>query len=703
TTEAKGKVAVSGTVGKDVKAGDIVHLTVDGKDLGTATVNADLTWTAQVDGATLESATKDSVHASVTTTGKAGNSATAETDHIYSIDTKIDAEITITKIAEDDVINATEAKGQVAISGTVDKDVKAGDIVHLTVDGNYLGKATVNSDLTWTAQVDGATLASASKDSVHASVTTTDKAGNSATAETDHIYSIDTKIDAEITIIKIAEDDVINATEAKGQVAVSGTVGADVKAGDIVHLTVDGKVLGTATVKADLTWSTLVDGATLENATKDSVHASVTTTDKAGNSATAETDHIYNIDTEIAAAITITNIADDDVINATEAKGKVAVSGTVGADVKAGDIVHLTVDGNYLGKATVNSDLTWSTLVDGATLENAAKDSVHASVTTIDKAGNSATAQTDHLYSIDTQIAATITITNIADDDVINAAEAKDKVTVSGTVDKDVKAGDIVHLTVDGKDLGTATVKADLTWSTQVDGATLASASKDSVHASVTTTDKAGNSATAETNHAYSIDTDINAAITITNIADDDVINATEAKGKVAVSGTVDKDVKAGDIVHLTVDGKVLGTATVKADLTWTAQVDGATLENATKDSVHASVTTTDKAGNSATAETNHAYSIDTDINAAITITNIADDDVINATEAKGKVAVSGTVDKDVKAGDIVHLTVDGKVLGTATVNADLTWTAQVDGATLASASKDSVHASVTTTDKAGN
>uniref|UniRef100_UPI000472EEEB Ig-like domain-containing protein n=1 Tax=Shewanella marina TaxID=487319 RepID=UPI000472EEEB len=800
-TEAKGKVAVSGMVGADVKAGDIVHLTVDGKVLGTAIVNADLTWTAQVDGATLESATKDSVHASVTTTDKAGNAATAETDHIYSIDTDINAAITITKIAEDDVINATEAKGQVAVSGTVGADVKAGDIVHLTVDGNYLGKATVKSDLTWSTLVDGSTLENAAKDSVHASVTATDKAGNSATAETNHTYSIDTDINAAITITNIAEDDVINAAEAKGQVAVSGTVGKDVKVGDIVHLTVDDNYLGKATVNSDLTWSTLVDGATLVSAKNDNIHASVTASDSAGNTAYAETDHNYiyalisitkisnnyvvnaakpdeyaliggtvggsvkvgdevklsingiplcttyveekngelvwnkevlaselvnvticDIDASVSttgehdnvaiananhpyiyATISITEIADDDVINSVEAKEQVAVSGSVGGDVKAGDVIHLSVDGKDLGTAIVKSDHTWTAQVDGETLSNASKESIHATVSTQGSSNNIATAETDHIYSIDTDINAAITIINIADDDVINAAEAKDKVTVSGMVDKDVKAGDIVHLTVDGKVLGTATVKADLTWTAQVDGATLASASKDSVHASVTTTDKAGNSATAETDHIYSIDTKIDAEITITKIAEDDVINATEAKGQVAVSGTVGADVKAGDIVHLTVDGKVLGTATVKADLTWTAQVDGATLESATKDSVHASVTTTDKAGNSATAETDHIYSIDTKIDAEITITKIAEDDVINATEAKGQVAISGTVDKDVKAGDIVHLTVDGKVLGTATVKADLTWSTLVDGATLAGASRDSVHASVTTTDKAGN
>ncbi|WIG70368.1 Ig-like domain-containing protein [Photobacterium damselae] len=60
----------------------------------------------------------------------------------------------------------------------------------------------------------------------------------------------------------------------------------------------------------------------LEHASTDSVKATVTTTDAAGNRATATDDHTYSIDTDIAAKITITSIATDDVVNADEATAK---------------------------------------------------------------------------------------------------------------------------------------------------------------------------------------------------------------------------------------------------------------------------------------------------------------------------------------------------------------------------------------------
>ncbi|WP_423808047.1 Ig-like domain-containing protein [Photobacterium damselae] len=722
--EAHSKVPVTGTVGADVKAGDTVTVIVDGKTVGTTTVenhDGKLTWTAQVDGSVLEHASADSVKATVTTTDAAGNSATATDDHTYSIDTDIAAKITITSIATDDVINADEAHSKVPVTGTVGADVKAGDTVIVMVDGHKVGETQVveqDGKLTWTAQVDGSVLEHASADSVKATVTTTDAAGNSATATDDHTYSIDTDIAAKITITSIATDDVINADEAHSKVPVTGTVGADVKAGDTVTVIVDGKTVGTTTVEnhdGKLTWTAQVDGSVLDHASADSVKATVTTTDAAGNSATATDDHTYSIDTDIAAKITITSIATDDVINADEAHSKVPVTGTVGADVKAGDTVIVMVDGHKVGETQVveqDGKLTWTAQVDGSVLEHASADSVKATVTTTDAAGNRATATDDHLYSIDTDIAAKITITSIATDDVVNADEAHSKVPVTGTVGADVKAGDTVTVIVDGKTVGTTTVEnhdGKLTWTAQVDGSVLEHASADSVKATVTTTDAAGNRATATDDHTYSIDTDIAAKITITSIATDDVINADEAHSKVPVTGTVGADVKAGDTVTVIVDGKTVGTTTVEnhdGKLTWTAQVDGSVLEHASADSVKATVTTTDAAGNRATATDDHTYSIDTDIAAKITITSIATDDVINADEAHSKVPVTGTVGADVKAGDMVTVIVDGKTVGTTTVenhDGKLTWTAQVDGSVLEHASADSVKATVTTTDAAGN
>ena len=76
------------------------------------------------------------------------------------------------------------------------------------------------------------------------------------------------------------------------------------------------------------------------------MRASVTTTDAAGNTTTATDNQAYTVDTVApAASITLDAITADNIVNAAEAGGTVAVTGTVGGDVQAGDTVTLTVNG----------------------------------------------------------------------------------------------------------------------------------------------------------------------------------------------------------------------------------------------------------------------------------------------------------------------------------------------------------------------
>src|SRR5690606_21841239 len=402
------------------------------------------------------------------------------------------------------------------------------------------------------------------------------------------------------------------------------------------------------------------------------VHAKVETEDAAGNPASAEADRGYGVDTDLPEAeIAINAIAEDDVINTAESEAEVTSTGTRGRDVKAGDTVTVTVNGKDY-TTTVNADgKTWSVDVPGTEL---AQDSnVHAKVETEDAAGNPASAEADRGYGVDTDLPeAAITIDTIAGDDVINKAESEGDVTVSGTVGKDVKAGDTVTVTVNGKDY-TTTVNADgKTWNVDVPGAELAQDSN--VHAKVETEDAAGNPASAEADRGYGVDTDLpEAEIAINVIAEDDVINKAESESDVTITGTVGKDVKIGGAAWGAGEGKDYATAAIADGKTWNVDVPGTEL--AQDSNVHAKVETEDAAGNPASAEADRGYGVDTDLpEAAITIDTIAGDDVINKAESESDVTITGTVGKDVKAGDTVTVTVNGKDY-TTTVNADgKTW-----------------------------
>src|SRR5690606_5475017 len=112
-----------------------------------------------------------------------------------------------------------------------------------------------------------------------------------------------------------------------------GTVGGDVQEGDIVTVTV-GEASYEAVVGANGTWSVAIAGTVL--AANGQVSASVSTTDGAGNTASADTSRDYAVDTDVSASITIDTIAGDDIINAAESGGDVTVTGTVGGDVQEG-------------------------------------------------------------------------------------------------------------------------------------------------------------------------------------------------------------------------------------------------------------------------------------------------------------------------------------------------------------------------------
>ncbi|MGY3892258.1 Ig-like domain-containing protein, partial [Aeromonas mytilicola] len=97
---------------------------------------------------------------------------------------KLDGDITA-----DDVINATEAGQQIPVSGTVSGEFKAGDTVTLTVNNvEYSGK--VAADGRFTILVAGSDLAADGDKTIDASVTSTDAAGNSATATDSEGYGV---------------------------------------------------------------------------------------------------------------------------------------------------------------------------------------------------------------------------------------------------------------------------------------------------------------------------------------------------------------------------------------------------------------------------------------------------------------------------------------------------------------------------------
>ncbi|MBA0213890.1 Ig-like domain-containing protein [Pectobacterium brasiliense] len=694
-SESGQTIAVTGQVGNEVKAGDAITVKV-GSETYQTTVNTDgKTWSVNVPGSVL--ATNGDISASVTTRDTAGNVTTANTSHSYGVDTVAPvASISIDDVTSDNVINASESGQTIAVTGQVGNEVKAGDAITVKV-GSETYQTTVNTDgKTWSVNVPGTVLAA--NGDISASVTTRDTAGNVTTANTSHAYGVDTVAPvASIAIDNITSDNVINASESGQTIAVTGQVGNEVKAGDVITVTVGSETYQTTVNTDGKTWSVNVPGAVL--AANGDVSATVTTRDTAGNVTTANTSHTYDVDTVApVASISVDNVTSDNVINASESGQTISVTGQVGNEVKAGDVVTVKV-GTETYQTTVNTDgKTWSVNVPGSVL--AANSDVSASVTTRDTAGNVTTANTSHTYGVDTVApVASISIDNVTSDNVINASESGQTITVTGQVGNEVKAGDAITVTV-GTETYQTTVNTDgKTWSVNVPGSVLAA--NGDISASVTTLDSAGNVTTANTSHTYGVDTVAPvASIAIDNVTSDNVINASESGQTIAVTGKVGNEVKAGDAVTVKVGTETYQTTVNTDGKTWSVNVPGSVL--AANGDVSASVTTRDTAGNVTTANSSHTYGVDTVAPvASISIDNVTSDNVINAAESGQTIAVTGKVDNDVKAGDAVTVTVGTETYQT-TVNTDgKTWSVNVPGAVLAA--NGDISASVTTRDTAGN
>jgi T1SS-143 domain-containing protein len=346
----------------------------------------------------------------------AGNAASANDSGAIDVTPPALAITLDANITPDDVINAAEAGGNVNITGSVGGDAQPGDTVTITVNGvAYSG--TVAAGNTFSIAVPGSGLVADADKLIEASITKTDAAGNSATATDTEAYAVDVTppvptitLDASITA-----DDVINAAEAGGNVNVTGSVGGDAKVGDIVTITVNG-VAYTGAVAAGLTFSIAVPGSGLVADADKVIDASITTTDAAGNNASATDTESYTVDvTPPAATITIDAVTADNIVNAGEASGNITLTGTVGGDVKVGDTVTLTLNGTaYTGLVLAGN--TFSIAVLGSDVLADADRRVDGAVTTTDAAGNSTTANATRNYAVNTAPLAVADIASVGED-----------------------------------------------------------------------------------------------------------------------------------------------------------------------------------------------------------------------------------------------------------------------------------------------
>ncbi|GCV52706.1 BapA-related adhesin SiiEA [Escherichia coli] len=667
-TEKGADLQISGT--SNQPAGTTITLTLNGQNY-TATTDAAGNWSTTVPASAVGALGEASYTVTANVTDSAGNSNSAS--HNVQVNTALPG-VTINPVASDDIINAAESGVAQTISGQV-TGAAAGDTVTVTLGGKTY-TATVQGNLNWSVDVPAADIQAIGNGELTVNASVTNGVGNTGSGSRD--ITIDANLPG-LRVDTVAGDDVVNSIEHGQALVITGS-SSGLAAGAALTVVINNVTYG-ATVLADGTWSLGVPAADVGNWPAGTVNIIVSGT----NTAETTTTITHPVTVDLAAvAISINTVSGDDVINAAEKGADLTLSGST-SGVEPGQTVTVTFGGKTY-TATVAGDGSWTTSVPAADLSTLRDGdaTVQASVSTI----NGNTASATHAYSVDAT-APTLAINTIATDDILNAAEAGNPLTISGS--STAEAGQTVTVTLNGVTY-TGTVQADGSWSVSVPTTDLSNLTASQYTVSASVSDKAGNPASA--NHGLAVDLTV-PVLTINTVSGDDIINAAEHGQALVISGSSTGG-EAGDVITVTLNSKTY-TTTLDASGNWSVGVPAADVTALGSGPQTIAAAITDAAGNSDDASRTVTVNLTAP---TIGINTIASDDVINATEKGADLQITGTSNQP--AGTTITVTLNGQNY-TATTDASGNWSATVPASAVSTLGETNYTVTANVTDSAGN
>ncbi|QCC98612.1 hypothetical protein E7739_22460 [Enterobacter cloacae] len=680
---------ISGTA----KAGSTVTIMDGSNVLGTTTAGADGTWsfTPSVDlgrgDHTFTATAKDPM----------GNESSSSSWTV-TIDTDAPVKPTI-DAALDDV---GSVQGNLANGGTTDDPTptlsgkaEAGSTVKIYDQNGLLGEVTAKADGTWSFSP----VAKLPEGEHRFHVTATDKAGNTSVASDDFVLTLDyTAPDASKLAITEVYDDVNTAgVIASGEETDDNRPlikGTGAEPGNTITVYNGDKVIGTAKVQADGTWSLepttpLPDGKYTLTAKE---------TDGVGNVSGPSGEYIINVATVPPQAPTLDTVYDDVAPHADYLqKGDVTNDTTPtlsGSSGVAGGTISIYDNGRLIGTTSVAGNGSWS-FTPGTAL---ADGSHNFTATVTDGVGRTSEPTGGFGIVVDTKAPDAASDLLVTDNvgayqgPVVSGDTTDDNTpTLSGRAEP----GSTVNIIDNGQVIGTAKVNPDGTWSYTPDQP-LANGAHD---LTTTVTDPSGNTGPEGSHVVITVDV-VPGKVEITAVTDDTgSVAGSLSQGALTddtrpqISGTA----KAGSTVTIMDGSNVLGTTTAGADGTWsfTPSVDLGRGDHTF------TATAKDPMGNES-ASSSWTVTIDTDAPVKPTIDAALDD----VGSVQGNLANGGTTDDPTptlsgkaEAGSTVKIYDQNGLLGEVTAKADGTWSFSP----VAKLPEGEHRFHVTATDKAGN
>ncbi|RYA57872.1 Ig-like domain-containing protein [Enterobacter cloacae complex sp. 4DZ3-28B] len=619
-------------------------------------------------------------HITTTATDKAGNTGPESDDFVLITDyTAPDA----SKLAITEVYDDVKTAGVVASGGETDDNrplikgtgAEPGNTITVYNGDKVIGTATVQADGTWSLEPttplpDGRYTLTAKE---------TDGVGNVSGPSGEYIINVAT-VPPQAPTLDTVYDDVAPHADylQKGDVTndttptLSGSSGV---AGGTISIYDNGRLIGTATVGSNGSWS-----FTPDTALADGSHSfTATVTDGVGRTSEPTGGFGIVIDTKAPDAASDLLVTD----NVGAYQGPV-VSGdttddntpTLSGRAEPGSTVNIIDNGQVIGSTKVNPDGTWSFTPDQA-LSNGEHD---LTTTVTDPSGNTGPEGSHVVITVDV-VPGKVEITAVTDDaGSVTGSLSQNAVTddtrpqISGTA----KAGSTVTIMDGSNVLGTTTAGADGTWSftPSVD------LGRGDHTFTATAKDPMGNES-ASSSWTVTIDTDAPVKPTIDAALDDvGTVQGALANGSTTddPTPTLSGKAEAGSTVKIYDQNGLLGEVTAKADGTWSFSPVAKLPEGEHR--FH--VTATDRAGNTSADSDDFVLTLDYTAPDAskVSITDVVDDfgSVTGSVTSGGKTddntpLIKGT---GAEAGNTITVYNGDKVIGTAKVQADGTWELQV-------------------------
>ena len=670
----------------NAEPGSHVSVTIGGNTFQT-TVASDGTWSVLIPSGTLHQLTSGANSAQISITDIYGQT----TNGVYSVNVNnAPSAVAISIVAGDDYIGVAEAGQPQTINGT-SAGLAAGTTITVVVNSDLTYSPTVDADGNWSIVIPAGTLSPLPDGPINI-VATAPVSGGGTVSDTHTVNLILNDLPA-ANVNPIFGDNILNGTEQLQNQTITGGTGVT-GPGQTVSVNLGGTTY-TGVVDQNGNWSVTIPSGALDDFTNaDSpLPVTVTVTDIAGNQATTSPAVSVTIDVE-APVVTIAPVTGDDMINVSESTLPLTLSGTTtGLDV--GQTLTVTFNGTDY-PATVLAGGGWAVDIPANVVSALPPGQITFTVTATDTALNTTTVSHTLDVRTDPQEQPLLTIEPVAGDNVIDAAERGEALTLSGSA-LNVEAGQTVTVT-QGASQWTGTVGADGKWHVTIPQGDLSGLTDGPYSLSVSVSDTAGNSATAT--RPFTVDTTVS-AISVTPLTGDDTVGVGDTTSGLVVSGN-SVGLNVGAQITVTLNGK-LYQATVVAGGGWSVTVPQADARAIADGTATLTASAQDSGGDN--VSTSHSFTIITHSLPTVTMNLPFTDGIVNASEALAGGTLSGTTGVN-GAGQTVAVQI-GTGLGaqtlTATVDASGNWTVTVPPSVLGSLPDASTPVAVTATDIAGN